>query len=179
MTNLETHLTEALAPDDAPDSHDTPWTIDNDHEADWAGRKVRDARHRLNELQAQRDRIVAETDAWLQRESKPLNDDIEFFEGRLADWLRRELEADPDGKKTRTLPCGVTVKRTAARVSLEVTDEKALVEWLTANAEVAEGVLDWQPKYSKNDIKKLITDDGLAVPGVALVEGEHGWKVDA
>lgn len=179
MTDLDEYLDDTLRPDGAPDGADPdrPWQIEDEGAADWAARKVQQARRRIVAKRAERDRVVAAADDWLARETKTLEDDAVFFEGKLADWLRREIDADPKGKVSRALPSGVTVKRTPPGESLVVDDEDVLVRFLAENEDTS-GLVEWVPKYSKADVKKLVTKDGLKVDGVHIEPGVHGWKVD-
>ena len=170
MSDLHDYLDETLAPADR-------WQVTDLASADWAARKVQQARAKQAELQAERDRVVAAADEWLARESKTLEDDASFFADRLAEWLASEIDQDPKGKASRALPCGAVVKRTPARESLVVDDELALVEWLRSQSD-SRDLVEFVPKYSKAAVKKLVTGDGLAVPGVRIEPGTHGWKVD-
>lgn len=196
MSDLAEFLDETLRPEDAP-SDDvvrgymaalrspaesderaeaearTPWRVDDEGAADWAARKVKRARELIATKRAERDRIVAAADEWLARETKTLEDDAAFFEGALGDWLRREIEQDPKGKKSRALPCGVTVNRTGGSPSLQVDDEAALVQWLKDyRPDLVGSHIVWE--WSKADVKKLRQDDDR----LALVDGESGEVVD-
>lgn len=201
MSSIDEYLDEALAPEDAPspdvirgymaamqsppDSEERaeaesrpPWRIDSEGAADWAARKIQRAARILQDKQDQYDRQQAALDQWLESEARELQSDIDFFEGMLGDWLRREIAAD-DSKKpkvSRKLPCGATVKRTPAGESLQVDDEEALVAFLAGQEDTAE-LVEFVPKYSKADVKRLVTRDGVKVPGVHIELGVHGWKV--
>lgn len=176
MTDLDEFMDAALRPADADDDDLTPWQIEDESAADWAARKIKTAREQIAAKRAERDRVVAAADEWLTRETKALEDTATFFEGKLCDWLRREIDADPKGKASRNLPSGVTVKRTPARESLQVDDEQELVRFLAENEDTAD-LVEFVPKYSKGEVKKLVTGLGLAVPGVHVEKGVHGWKV--
>lgn len=192
LTDLEDDLIDALAPPDAPSDED----IANYHDAvanedetlatvtrplfrvtdlasaDWAGRKIVQAQARIDEAKAYRVKVLAKLDAQVAREEARARPVIEFMEAMLTDWLRREIDADPKGAKSRSLPSGVTVKRVAGRESLVVEDEEALIGWALANEPQ---LLKYTPKVA--DIKAAVKIDGLAVPGVALTRGEDSFKL--
>lgn len=174
MTSLHEYLDEVLAPDDADSER---FTVTDERSADWAARRVQQHRQAIAAKRAERDDIVAAADEWLERETKAHEDSAAYLEGLLADWLRREIDADPSKKPkvSRDLPCGATVKRTPARPSLVVEDEEALVTWLK---EESPEHVEFVPKFSKADVKKLVSKDGLKVAGVRLEPGQHGWKVE-
>lgn len=183
---LDDFLDETLAPDL---DRDGPWQIGDESTADWAARKIQRAHRQIAAKQAERDRIVAAADDWLERETKTLTDDALFFEGKLQDWLRREIDADPDGRKSRRLPCGATVKRTGGAPSLVVDDEQALVEWLTARDATA-GLVEFVPNIDKAGLKKLRRDDDrlawvdestgdiVEVDGARIERGPWAYKVE-
>lgn len=173
MSALEEFLEDELAPEGAPSEEDLyqthpggkivptdthPWEVEDESAADWAGRKAQRARRLIAEKRAEHERIVAKADAWLERETSRLESEAAFFEGKLGDWLAREIAKDPKGKKSRDLPCGVTVKRTGGSPSLVVDDEDALLQWLKDfRPDLVDSKIVWE--WSKADVKKLRQDD--------------------
>lgn len=196
ITELDDELLDALAPPDAPSDDEVrdylealsyvdpeghtpptptlPFAVRDLGSADWAGRKVAQAQAKVDEVRAWRDRVVAEADAAVAREEARQRPTVEFFEWHLTDWLRREIEADTSKKprKSRDLPCGVTVKRTPGGKTLVYTDEAALVEWLDANYPEC---LNVSPR--KAEVKTLLTKDGVKVPHVVIEESPDGYSV--
>lgn len=188
--SLDEFLDAELRPEGAPDEwqvgSDHPWRVEDEAAADWAARKVQRARQAIASKQAEYDRVVAAARDWLDRETKTLEDDATFFEGKLADWLRREIDADPDGKVSRRLPSGVTVKRTGGAASLVVDDEKQLAEWLAERLPTA---VEFVAKVDRAAVKKLRRDDDrltvvdvdtgelLEAPGARIERGDYGFKV--
>ena len=174
MTALDDHLIEQLAPeyDLAP-----AWVPDDIDKADWLARKAKRAQESIAELAEQRERLIARTEAWFAEERARHDQTLAWASGLLEVWLRSEIAADDSKRprKSRSLPCGVTVKVTGGGESLTVEDEPALVEWLKAESPDA---VEFVAKYSKADVKRLLTKDGLKVPGVSLVRGEDGFKVE-
>lgn len=193
--HLDDALIDALTPVDAPSDDDieraqhTPtddtdeasqdrvqwWTPTDADAADWVARKAQKAHRQVVRLQEQRDRLVAQADAWLERERARHDRTIEWAEAMLRLWLDTEIDSDDSKKprKSRDLPCGVTVKRTPGGKSLVVEDEDALIQWLDDNYPEC---LNHTPR--KGDVKKLLAGDGLAVPGVTLEQSPDGFKLD-
>lgn len=196
---LDVMLTDALAPPDAPsddeirawaESHEyvdpegnaatpvqLPFSVDSIGSADWAGRKIQQAKRRVAEVRAWRDRIVAEADAAVAREQARQQPTVEFFEAHLAAWLRREIEADTSKRprKSRDLPCGVRVRQTPGGKSLAVDDADALVDWLQTYRPDLVGEPQVVYPWSKTDVKKIADDDGRIV----VVDPESGEIVEA
>ena len=195
--HLDEQLIDGLAPDDAPtddeirgyidalsdtdedvrehaEKRPPPFEVRDLASADWAGRKIRQAQSKIDEARDYRAKVIAELDAHVAREEARHTPTIEFFEHHLTQWLRRELEADPKGKKSRDLPCGLTVKRTAGKPSLVVEDEEALVEWLRDGHP---DLVEFVPKYDKGDLKKAFLETGEAMKGARVETGEDSYKV--
>lgn len=186
MSALADWLDDKLAPEDAPEGPDEQWRVTDEASADWAARKIQRYARERDAKQAEYDRIVDAATAWLQTETAELDRQIGFFESKLGAWLKQLIEEDPDGKKSRRLPCGATVKRTGGNKSLTVQDERALVDWLKDNhPELVESEVVF--KWSKTDVKKtftvpddggpLVTEDGEKVPGAAIEVGPYNFTV--
>ena len=213
MSDLAEFLDDALRPAGAPsddqavtaveaadrgEDHHQPWQIDDEGAADWAARKIQQARADIAAKKAQRDLIVQQADAWLEQETVQLDRRARFFEGRLIDWLRREIDADPKGKKSRVLPCGVKVARTAGRRTVDVFDEAEFIAWAKSTnhhmlVRVKESVdkkavkdaafdvlaisdsdaIEWQA----TDEGVLLTPDGEKVPGLAATTTPDSYRV--
>lgn len=169
-------LLDALAPEGAPDQacDDHPWQVTDLSAADWASRKIAQAKRKIDAVQQERDRLVAKIDAWAERETAGAQRDVSFFESKLISWLQAELAADPDGKKSRNLPSGATVKRVSGREKLVVEDGPSLVEWLR---DKAPDKIEFVPKWSADDVKKLIKSDGEVPAGARLERGEDSYAV--
>lgn len=199
IDTLDDRLIDGLAPADAPTDQDLTdaraddngepandaaervarFEIDDVGSADWAGRKIRQAQARINQAQAWRDRVVAEADHHLEREKSRHQPTVDFFEMHLTAWLRREIEYDPKGAKSRDLPCGIRVKRTVGRPRLVVDDHDALVDWVTSQADPAiAGLAKPEWKVDKAAVKQLVVKDGLALKGAHVETGEDTYKVE-
>ena len=180
--DLTDELVGVLAPEGAPSDAELsaatdpaagehPWRPTDLASADWVGRKAAKAHEAIVELQEQRDRIVAQADAWLDRERRRHDRTLEWAETVLRNWLDAEIAADDSKKprKSRELPSGVTVKRISGRPSLAVDDEAALVDWLKDHRpDLVEAQVKWV--WSKTDVRKLAGDDGT----IRVVDEETG-----
>jgi len=195
IPSLADELDVVLAPEGAPSDDDLAayaydldgtdevaervarWHAEDAGAADWVARKAQRAARSIDDLQAQRDRLVVQADAWLDRERKRHDATIRWAEGLLQRWLLDEIAADTSKrpKKSRSLPCGVGVKLTGGGQRLVVDDEPALVEWLTSEEPAA---VEFVAKYSKTTVKGLVTGDGLAVPGVHIEDTPPSFRCD-
>lgn len=211
---LDDELTDALAPADAPDDGTIlaavadaaagaepapmPWQVDSIGAADWAARKIRRALREIDAIEDYRAQVIAQLDEAVAAERARQEPVIEFFESRLYDWLDREIASDESKRprKSRTLPCGLTVKRTAGREVVEVEDQDAFVAWASSTGhdfllrppkapqpdKAALAKAAWQEltattgagvevevSWQRDDDGRLMTPDGEVVPGVRAV----------
>lgn len=187
-----TDLLDVGRPDGADENPDSPWVPDDVGAADWTARKLLAAQAALTAAKEQRDREVAKWDAWLADEQTRHQRTVEWAERVLSVWLTTEIAADTSSKprKSRKLPCGVTVKQVPGKPSLKVADRTAFVDWLKDNApDVATSELVW--KWDANKVKdrfeprpaddlgraELVDGNGEPVPGVYLEYSSDRVKV--
>jgi hypothetical protein len=153
--------------------HD-PYEIGGMNEADWALRKLAQARWQMRQNEklaaAEADRVRT----WLADANKGHERDVEYFESILRNWHEEQLDEDPK-RKTISLPGG---KLVAAKNpdSLVINDEAAFIPW----------ALEHQPEWvrtkyepEKGLIKKaggVDLETGEIAPGVSVVPGELRWK---
>lgn len=227
LPDLDEHLVDVLTPEGAPSDEDIAtatvgdvdegpgneaaervarWTPSDAGAADWAARKAQRAATAISDLRAQRDRIVAQADAWLAHERKRHDATVAWAESMLEVWLRAEIDGDDSKRprKSRELPCGVTVKQVPGRPRVEVDDAAEFIAWaqdnglgdvllrtrdpdpdkqaikeaatdvLTVVRAGGEDVLDW----SRRDDGSLVADTGEVVPGVRVPTGADSYKVE-
>jgi hypothetical protein len=179
---------EAFAPDNAPEDNEEArahYRIGGMNEADWALRKLAQARGRIVESQDLYAAEVARLDTWLEDACKGPERDSEYFEGLLRGWHEEQLEADPanaeawkkEKNKTIKLPAGDLV---AAKNpdSIEVFDPETFIPW--AIVHWPEGVRT-KHEPNKAEIKKakgVVPDSGEVLPGVKVLAGELRWKAE-
>jgi hypothetical protein len=188
LPDLDEFLTDALAPDTAISD---VWTPTSEGEADWAARKILRARQTIAAKRAEAQRIIDETQRWLDKVTAEHERTATFLESRLAAWLTAEIAADESKKprKSRELPCGAVVRQTAGRASLVVDDETAFVDWAVDHApHLVSSEVVWS--WSKADVKKAfdatkpddlgmsrLVTDGEPVPGVHVETSPDAVKV--
>lgn len=162
------------------------WEITDMGGADWAARKITQARRRCAEAEAAaaaERAIIAEFVDAAQREATRVE---AFFAGHLRRWHEALLAEDPK-RKTISLPSGAKIQHRVGGNSVEVTDEASFVAWCKA-----EGLTDelCTVKPSKSAIRAAqslfaTTEDGefveaetgAKVPGVALRDSGPSWSV--
>lgn len=148
------------------------YKIGGPSEADWALRKLAQARRRIaenDELARLEEQRLHE---WHRQSCEPLERDIEYFESILRNWHEEQLEADPK-RKSVSLPGGKLVAKNPD--SIEVDGEK-FIPWALVNRP------DWvrtKHEPEKAAIKQAAAIDvttGEIAPGVTIVPGELRWK---
>jgi Bacteriophage Mu Gam like protein len=158
------------------------YKIGGPSEADWALRKLAQARKAIQDnfdlARAEIDRITA----WHEHVNKPHERDVEYFEAILRNWHDEQVIANPDNaeawkkekNKTISLPAGkLSVAKNPDSV---VIDEERFIPWALANKP------EWvRTEYEvvKSDVKKAGGVDeatGEIAPGVSVVPGELRWK---
>lgn len=200
--DLDDDLTTTLGgepvqlPDETPDAYEerlTTWrdqyTVTDLADADWLGRGLRRTQARIGAIDQLAARRKAEIDEWADTQRARHAADLAFFAGRLEQYHRAEREADPKHNKSLLLPCGVSLRSQAGKISVVVTDENAATLWLEANAS---STIEYPaPKIIKTEVAKLfgakaagetaegtypaVSADGEIVPGVELVRGSVSY----
>jgi hypothetical protein len=148
------------------------YAIGGMNEADWALRKLAQARWQMRQNEklaaAEKERIRE----WLEAANTGPERDATYFESILRNWHEEQLAEDPK-RKTISLPAG---KLAAAKNpdSIEVGSE--FIPW----------ALEHRPEWvrtkhepNKTEIKEAAGVDpetGEIAPGVSVVPGELRWK---
>jgi phage host-nuclease inhibitor protein Gam len=128
--DLDEAITDSLVSID-PEQNPV-WEVADTNGADWAARKIAQARRRCAEAEAAANTqraVIAEFVDAAQRDAAHVE---EFFAGRLRRWHEGLLDEDPK-RKTVKLPSGAELKIRAGRASVLVEDEGAFVEWAREN----------------------------------------------
>jgi hypothetical protein len=165
----------AFAPEGGEHQDREKYRIGGPSEADWALRKLAQARSRIDENQhlymAERNRL----DDWLDDANKGHERDVTYFESILRNWHEEQLAEDPK-RKTISLPGGELV---AAKNpdSLNIVNE-TFMPWAIENKpEWVREKTTFEPE--KAAIKKaggVVPETGEIAPGVSVVPGELRWK---
>jgi Bacteriophage Mu Gam like protein len=162
------------------------WEITDASAADWALRKLAQARRQIIENQDLYAAEVGRLDSWLEEACRSPERDVEYFESVLRNWHEEQLQADPEDaeawkrekKKTIKLPAGeLSVAKNPPSVEI---DEEKFVPWALEN----------QPEWVKverkvtrkpiaNAVKEaggIDLETGEVAPGVLVHPGALRWK---
>lgn len=155
-------LTEELPP--LPEEAGKP-------EAEQLLRRLRKLRWRM----AENETVVLDAQDWLERENKPLLDEVARIEGLLASWLAARIARDPKAPKSERLPSGEVSSR-AGGLRVEIDDHEAFSSWAITNRPGLLRVPPAPPAAADRAAIKaaLLPDCGLnAAPGMygAVAEG--------
>lgn len=166
------------------------WKIDGTRTAEWAMRKIKVARARIDDTEALAAIERAAIDDWVSRETARAVHDVDFFERKIGAFHRELLEIEPR-RKTLALPGGDS-KITAGGLSLEVENEDAAVEVLEGLVDNPGEVVKYGATIIKSEVKKRFggkagkepgqypvvdAKTGTVIAGVKLVRGEATHKV--
>lgn len=185
MSALEEYLTDEIA--DTPEVRER-FRIDGPKTAEWALRKLAQARRRQQDARELADAEIGRINEWLTTEQARYDGDAQFFEGLLVRWHHEVLDAEPD-RKTIELPAG-TLKARKQPDQWDY-DPRVVGEWL---AEHQRGdLIRVTVELDKPAIKKEFTaaipageDVGLVVdpttgeeiPGLSVTRGEIRFSVE-
>lgn len=162
------------------------WEVEDDDAAEWAMRKLANARHVIEQAGAQADQWRAPIDAWEEVATASARRTAEFMEGRLAAYMLRRREETDHAVKSIPLPSGALTSKGATTAKVQVDDDvklaAALREHLT-EAELAEVVaVTESTKVYVTPLRNLVkivehddgtrsvmlTDAGVWLPGVSI-----------
>lgn len=151
----------------------------------WALRKVHAYDAQLKEIQSVANSERQRIDSWEQRESKGINESIQFFHNLIADYHTKVLVENPK-KKTLSTPYGKS-KSTTLKAQPDITDEEQLLKFVEDNKlPFVEKVpkLNWAElkktlKVVEKDGEHIVVDEnGQVVPGVAVKPQNTTFKVE-
>jgi len=187
MSNPTDDFEDALAGDE-PDFEQKPTApLDLDQATQWVA-KVARARRLREEYQAAHAAAVARLNARLSERMSALDQQEEWYGEALAMFHRTALANDPEALTIPT-PAG-TLKSRKGQKQWTYGDEEALLAWAVENADDA---VDYPPtpapKVNKTRLKKalkdakvsdgvVMTDDGVAVPGVTVADAVRKFTID-
>lgn len=202
--DLDADLTASLSdepvalPDESTDDYQArlqtwreTYTVTDLADADYAGRRYRQAQAAAGDITALATLRKAEIDEWATKARARHDDTAAFFAGRLEHFHRTERERDPKHNKTIELPCGVVQRSQAGKLSVVVDDEAAAVAWAEQSA--ASAVVYPAPKIDKTVAAALfgakakgettegtypaVSADGEVVPGISIVRGSTTYTI--
>lgn len=201
---LDADLTASLSdeptalPDETTDDYEArlqtwrdTYTVTGLADADYCGRRYRQAQAAAGDITALATFRKAEIDEWATRARKRHDDTAAFFAGRLEHFHRLERERDVKHNKSVSLPCGVELRSQAGKLSVVVDDEKAAIVWLEQNA--ASVVVYPEPRVDKTAAAAMfggkakasadpgdnpaVTADGEVVPGITIRRSDTTFSI--
>ena len=136
------------------------------------------ARSRIAENTATAQREHERIDVWLDEETRSDRSYAAMLEAAAVAFLRRHLDAHPDGRKSIRTPWGVVSSR--AQEPKYERDDTALWTW-AGPAGYTREALDWERIKSECHVRgnRLVTEDGEVIPGVEVTEREPKFDVRA
>lgn len=180
---------------DTDEPADSVWRIEDDEHADTAGRRWARAQERLNELEAQRDALLADieaaaqaqtakVEAWFAAEAAKPTRDARFYRQTLESWIGRIRDASNGRTKSKRLPAvWVRTSSRPAAARKNPDDENAnekLVAWLRSLGPAGREAIRVVPAQEMPDmakVKRLVTIDGEAAVDPATGEVVPGLVV--
>lgn len=151
----------------------------------WALRKVHAYDAQLREIKSVANSERQRIDSWEQRESKGINESIQFFHNLIADYHAKVLAEDPK-KKTLSTPYGKS-KSTTSKTQPDKADESLLLKFVEDNElpfVKVEKSLKWADlkktlQIVEKDGKQIVIDEnGQEVPGVTVKPQTTTFKVE-
>lgn len=97
-------------------------------QAEYTLRRLRGARHRIDEVEQAAGDIITDAQEWAAAESAHYRREVERAEVWLKSWMAVRIERDPKAPKTCNLPSG-RVKTTAGSLRVEVEDAPRFLAW--------------------------------------------------
>lgn len=152
----------------------TPWRIENDSQADWAVRKIREAEQTVEKWEEFYAQKIAEIKAQTERDTANLRAALEiYFNGQMHKVTKtQESYSLPSGK--------LVLKKQQPEFSL---DEEKLLPWVKANCpelvKVKEST-NWAElkKRVAVDGANVVTADAEIVPGITVTDRPDVFRVE-
>lgn len=153
----------------------------------WALRKVHAYDAQLKEIQTVANSERQRINSWEQRESKGINESIQFFHNLISEYHAKVLEED-DSKKTLSTPYGKS-KSITSKAQPDKADEEQLIKFAEKNKlpvvkKVTTKTLQWGElkktlKVVEKDGEQIVVDEnGQVVPGAKVKPQNTTFKVE-
>lgn len=161
--------------------------------ASWASRHLARRRQKIASVKALAAEQRFRVNEWEAHETRALEADARFFEGRLRAFHEHALATDPRAK-TIALPDGAELRSQAGKLAVEVDDLEAFALWCEQNELALELLRLADPEPNKTAIAKrfsakaenekepgeypaVVADSGETVPGVKIVRKPRTYTV--
>ena len=173
---------------DEQDNEENGFRVDDDEKASWCLRKIRELKNKQSDHERLAERLISELQKeiqeikhWRDKENDKIQNNIDFLETKLENYMHYLREDNPD-LKTKNLPYG-KLKFRAQRPKWKY-DEERLLEFLQDNKP---DMVRVKKKPDKRNLKKVaavsngkavLPDSGQIVEGVTVVDRPEKFKVN-
>lgn len=157
------------------------FTVKDDSSANWALRKIKHINDRLDENKALFDAEMDKLERWIKSEEEKSQNDIDFFQGLLAEYAMKKKEEDPEFKSLK-LPNGrIGFRKQQPQWNYD--DEKIVQALKDSNLK---DFINVQESPKKADIKKAFDvidgkvvnpDTGEILKGITIEERPDDFNV--
>jgi len=150
------------------------WKIENDSQADWALDKIRETQAEYKRFEMVVNDKIQQLQEALEKEKERMENEVNFFQGKLAQYFETVPRKSTKTQETYKLPSGRLVKK--YKQPKIVRDDEKLVEWLEQNGmkELVkiEKKADWATLKKETQIAGetvVSKNTGEVIPGVTVV----------
>jgi len=183
MNMIENLALKNLGVDIEDEKQREGWKIENDNSADWALDKIRESQAEYRRLEIAVNNKIEQLKEALQKEKEGMEREINFFQGKLAEYFETVPRKTTKTQETYKLPSGRLVKRYKAPKIKR--DNEKLVEWLEQN-DMTEFVkiekkADWATLKKETEIageRVISKHTGEVIEGVTAVPQNPEFKVE-
>jgi len=159
------------------------WKIENDNSADWALDKIRESQAEYKRLEMTVNNKISQLQAALQAEKEAMERELNFFQGKLAEYFETVPRKATKTQETYKLPSGKLVKKYKAP-KIERDNDK-LVAWLEQNdmpdLVKTEKKADWVTLKKETEIvgdRVISKHTGEVIEGVTAVPQNPEFRVE-
>lgn len=140
----------------------------------WCTLKLRHIRAQEAAIRTEAAAEIARIQAWVDRATKPLAEDAQYFESLLTAYHAQELERDPH-LKSIPLP-GVTLRSRALPDKVEVVDEAIAIA--AAKAAGYLSMVRVKEEISKTEVVRHLKETGEVIPGITVTPQPRRFSVE-
>ena len=183
MNIIENLAMQNLGVDMEDEQQRESWKIQNDSQADWALDKIREAQAEYRRFEMVVNDKIAQLEAALAAEKERMEKEVNFFQGKLAQYFETVPRKTTKTQEVYKLPSGRLVKKYKSP-KIE-RDEEKLVAWLEANG-MTELIKirkspDWATFKKDTEIvgdKVVSKTTGEVIDGITVIEQAPEFKVE-
>lgn len=156
-----------------------PFKVTDLSSLNWAMKKYKEKYNEIKEFESFCNEEKLKLDVWLEEVSKPIKNDMEYFESLIIAYMAQEREAT--GKKSISTPNGKVQSRESAE-SVQHVDKDKLLEYAIENGidEAIKQTLAWtelKKRLAIADGKVIDVETGEFVEGATVKPATVSYKV--